>query len=91
MKRRLKVQEAGREADITMSELVSLAALMLLLVTTTSGGGAFNYLHPEENQKDEAYEHYLYNFTLPSDFRIGVASAAYQYEGAWNEGGKFFV
>jgi hypothetical protein len=69
-----------------MTELVLLAVLLLV-----SGGMTFetefNDRYPEEYQI-ETEEYYLYNFTLPSDFHLGVSSAAYQYEGAWDEGGK---
>ncbi|KDR12524.1 Lactase-phlorizin hydrolase [Zootermopsis nevadensis] len=70
-----------------MTKLVSLAALLLVMVTITVGA-EFNYIYPEDSEIDKEDDHYLYNFTLPSDLKIGVGSAAYQYEGAWNEGGK---
>lgn len=70
-----------------MTKLVSLAALLLVMVTITVGA-EFNYNYPEDSEIDKEDDHYLYNFTLPSDLKIGVGSAAYQYEGAWNEGGR---
>jgi hypothetical protein len=70
-----------------MTELVLLAALLLVLVSTTAGK-EFSDIYHEDNEIEKEDNHYLYNFTLPSDFMIGTASAAYQYEGAWDEGGK---
>jgi hypothetical protein len=69
-----------------------MTQLVLLAVWLLASVGArlekeFDDIYPEENQL-EMEEHYLYNFTLPSDFHLGVSSAAYQYEGAWDEGGK---
>jgi hypothetical protein len=74
-----------------MTELVSLAALLLVLVTTAVRT-EFNDIYFEGSEMEKEDEHYLYNFTLPSDLKIGAASAAYQYEGAWDEGGtRFFL
>lgn len=72
-----------------MTKMGLLPALLLVLVTTAFGI-EFNYSYPEDNET-EVEQYHLYNFTLPGDLLIGAASAAYQYEGAWNEGGKSFV
>jgi hypothetical protein len=69
-----------------MKELVLLVAL-LLVSAGTALEKEFNDRYPEEHQI-ETEEYYFYNFTLPNEFRLGVSSAAYQYEGAWDEGGK---
>jgi hypothetical protein len=69
-----------------MKELVLLAVLLQVSVGTRLEK-KFNDKYPEEYQF-EIEEQSPYNFTLPSDFHLGVSSAAYQYEGAWNEGGK---
>jgi hypothetical protein len=69
-----------------MAEYVILAALLMVSVGTALEK-EFNDVYPLGNEL-EIEEHYLYNFTLPNDFHLGVSSAAYQYEGAWNEGGK---
>jgi hypothetical protein len=69
-----------------MAEYALLAALLMVSVGTTLEK-EFNYVYPLENQL-EIEEHYLYNFTLPSNFHLGVSTAAYQYEGAWDDGGK---
>lgn len=73
-----------------MMALVSPAALLLLLLITATLGKQFNYAYPEDFQIEEEGEYYLYNFTFPSDIHFGVSSAAYQIEGAWNEGGRKF-
>jgi hypothetical protein len=30
------------------------------------------------------------NLTFPADLKMGIATTAYQIEGAWNESGKIF-
>ena len=70
-----------------MTVLDSSAALLLLLLITATLGKPFNFTYLDDFQIKEEGEHYLYNFTFPSDFHIGISSAAYQIEGAWNEGG----
>jgi hypothetical protein len=69
-----------------MTELFLLPILLLASVGARLEK-EFDDTYPEENQL-EIEEPYLYNFTLPGDFHLGVSSAAYQYEGAWDEGGK---
>jgi len=73
-----------------MTALVSPAAMPLLLLITATVGKQFSYTYPEDFQIEEEGEHYLYNFSFASDFHFGISSAAYQIEGAWNEGGKDF-
>nr|ABN05620.1 female neotenic-specific protein 2 [Cryptotermes secundus] len=69
-----------------MKELVLLVVLLLVSVGTTLEKEFNDRYH--EDQQIETEEYDFYNFTLPSDFHLGVSSAAYQYEGAWDEGGK---
>jgi hypothetical protein len=69
-----------------MAESVLWAVLLLASLGKTLQK-EFSEAYPIGNEL-EFEGHYLYNLTLPSKFHLGVSSAAYQYEGAWDEGGK---
>ena len=72
----------------SIMQLRHLFPLVLALVQSTFAQEQLNIDNPVDDKVPIPQEYDKYNFTFSDDFLIGTASAAYQYEGAWNEGGE---
>jgi hypothetical protein len=62
-------------------KLSNIFSLLLLATSTISS--------PAANMAQSRQDEFLYD-VFPSDFQWGLATSAYQIEGAWNQDGEFY-